>query len=165
MAKKQNIDPFEVGKWILLGSGVFLIYKTLKGLGLIKTGAEAQAEAQEQQAESTNLTIDQNTWTKIDFWKKAPKGYTTLLMPVAGANYIAKQVWDSYGTFNDNEEQMQGALKMIRYKTQYSQVADRFVTIYKEDLTLFLKAHFSATELFPVWDHLEKLPSGFVKKK
>lgn len=163
---KQKIDPIEIGKWALLGTGVFILYKTLKGLGLIKTGAAAQEQAQEEQAESTNLTIDEKDYTLINYWRKAPTGYAPTLIPMAGTDYLAKQIFNSYGgaLFDDNEEQMQGALKTLKYKTQYSWLADRFLTIYKEDLTLFLKAHFTANELYPVWRHLDNLPSGFFKK-
>jgi hypothetical protein len=29
---KQKIDPIQIGKWALLGTGVYILYKTLKGL-------------------------------------------------------------------------------------------------------------------------------------
>lgn len=170
MAKKE-IDPIQVGKWLLVGGGLFVGYKILKGLGLIKTGLEEQASTQasnqEAQAEITNLNIEDKNWTNINYYKQTPSGYNTMLMPQQGADYIAKQIWDSYGSWysDDNEEQMQGALKMIRYKTQYSQVASRFFSIYQEDLTAFLKEHFTSTELYPAWSYLDKLPTGFVKKK
>lgn len=162
---KQKIDPIEIGKWALLGTGVFILYKTLKGLGLIKTGAAAEEQAQEEQAEITNLSIDEKDYTSIYYWKKAPTGYAPTLIPMAGTDYLVNQIWDSAGTFNDNEEQMQGALKTLKFKTQYSWLADRFLTTKKQDLTLFLKNYFSANELYPVWRHLENLPTGFFKKK
>jgi hypothetical protein len=166
MPENKKVDPIEIGKWGLIIAGGFILYKTLKGLGLIKTGAAAQEEAQEEQAESTNLTIDEKEFTTINFWKKAPNGYRPTLIPMTGTDYLAKQIWDSYGSWysDDNEEQMQGALRTLKAKTQYSWLADRFLTVYKEDLTLFLKEHFTPEELYPVWRHLENLPSGFVKK-
>ena len=111
MPTKQKIDPIEIGKWALLGTGVYILYKTLKGLGLIKTGAAVQEQAQEEQAQSTNLTIDEKDFTLINYWKKAPTGYAPTLIPMAGTDYLVNQIWNSTGTFNDNEEQMQGALK------------------------------------------------------
>ena len=53
---------------------------------------------------------------------------------------------------------MQGALKSLTYKEQYSQVAAAFFNKYTEDLTSFLKAHFNESELYPVWRHIENLP-------
>ena len=162
---KQKIDPIEIGKWALLGTGVFILYKTLKGLGLIKTGSGLEEEEKEEKAESTNLTIEEKDFTLINYWKKAPVGYYATLIPMSGTDYLVNQIWNSTGTFNDNEEQMQGALRTLKYKTQYSWLADRFVTTKKEDLTLFLKNNFSANELYPVWRHIENLPTGFFKKK
>ena len=170
MAQKQKIDPFEIGKWALLIGGVYAGYQILKKLGIIKTGAEAQAEnlssEQQGQADLLNLTITEKDYTNVNFYKKpAPKGYVVALMPKQATDYLAKQIWDSYGSWysDDNEEQMQGAIKTLRYNTMYSFLADRFYSLYNEDLTLFLKEHFSTNELYPVWSYLNSLPA--YKKK
>ena len=74
-----------------------------------------------------------------------------------------KDLKDSTGILNDCEECMQGLLKQINYKTQYSFIADNFLRKYGQDLTGFLKNYFSESELFPVWQHLNNIPT--YKKK
>lgn len=153
MAKqKTNIDAIEVGKWALLIGLFYAGYKTLQKLGLINT-------EQETKEEETNAAVDEKNWAQPNFYLKKPPGNKIkVLKTSAGASGIALLIYESYGYFNDNEEQMQGALKQLTYKEQYSQVAAAFFSKYAEDLTRFLKAHFSESELYPVWQHIENLP-------
>lgn len=153
MAKqKTNIDAIEVGKWALLIGLFYAGYKTLQKLGLINT-------EQETKEEETNAAIDTKNWAQPNFYlKNPPANKLKVLKTAAAANGIALLIYESYDAFDDDEEQMQGALKQLNYKEQYSQVAAAFYSKYTEDLTRFLKAHFSESELFPVWQHIENLP-------
>ena len=153
MAKqKTNIDPIEVGKWALLIGLFYAGYKTLQKLGLINT-------EQETAEEETNAAIDRKQWAQPNFYlKKPPANKVRVLKTAEAANGIALLIYESYDAFDDDEEQMQGALKSLTYKEQYSQVADAFYSKYTQDLTNFLKAHFNESELYPVWQHIENLP-------
>jgi hypothetical protein len=152
MPKKTNIDPIEVGKWALLIGLFYAGYKTLQKLGLINT-------EQETAEEEANAAVDRKQWAQPNFYlKNPPNNKIRVLKTTAGANAIALLIYEAYDVFDDDEEQMQGALKQLTYKEQYSQVAAVFYNKYAEDLTSFLKAHFSESELYPVWQHIENLP-------
>ena len=148
---------FEYIKWALFIAVALILWRVLSKFGVI--GVKSEEEKQEDEATSINLNIEFKEWTNPNFYrKKAPKGYVVPLIPVTGADYIAKRVYDSHGIFNDDEEMMQGALKLIRYRSQYSWIADRFNTLYRADLTSWLKNYYSENELYPVWRYLENLP-------
>jgi len=152
MPKKTNIDAIEVGKWAILIGVVYAGYKILQKVGLINT-------EQETAEEETNAAVDRKQWAQPNFYlKNPPNNKVKVLKTSAGANGIALLIYEAYDTFDDDEEQMQGALKQLTYKEQYSQVAAAFYNKYTEDLTSFLKAHFNESELYPVWQHIENLP-------
>jgi hypothetical protein len=152
MPKKTNIDPIEVGKWAILIGVVYAGYKILQKVGLINT-------EQETAEEETNAAVDRKQWAQPNFYlKNPPNNKVKVLKTSAGANGIALLIYEAYDVFDDDEEQMQGALKQLTYKEQYSQVAAAFYNKYTEDLTTFLKAHFNESELYPVWQHIENLP-------
>lgn len=149
---------FEYLKWFILIAAVLVIYKILSKFGIV--GAKTEEEKQEEEAQTINLNIDFKEWTNPNFYsKKAPKGYQVALIPKVGADYIVNQIYDSVGYLNDDEEKMFAALKILRYKTQFSFVADRFRILKQKDLVAFLKDAFSTEELYPVWRYLEGLPT------
>lgn len=149
---------FEYLKWALFIAALLIIYKLLSKFGVI--GPKTEEEEQEQQAETLNLNVQFKEWTNPNFYRKnAPKGYQVVLMPIQAVDYIVNQIYDSTGVFNDDEEKMTAAINIIRYKTQYSFVADRFRILKQKDLTSFLKDAFSTEELYPVWRYLENLPT------
>ena len=86
-----------------------------------------------------------------------------MLFTKAYTDKIVKDIYDSTGFFNDCEECIKGALKNIKYKTQYSYIADKFYLKYGKDMTAFIKDAFNANELYTSWQYLESLPS--YKKK
>ena len=154
MAKtlKNGINYIETGKLVLFGAGLLILYKILKGTGIIKTGQEAAAQ-------NLNENVDFFKWSQPNFYnQQPPANKVRVLKTQSAADSIALLIYESYDAFDDDEEQMQGALKQLTYKEQYSQIAARFFALYAEDLTRFLKAHFSESELFPVWQHIENLP-------
>jgi hypothetical protein len=152
MPKKTNIDAIEVGKWAILIGVVYAGYKILQKVGLINT-------EQETAEEETNAAVDRKQWAQPNFYlKNPPNNKVKVLKTTAGANGIALLIYEAYDVFDDDEEQMQGALKQLTYKEQYSQIAAAFYNKYTEDLTSFLKAHFNESELYPVWQHIENLP-------
>jgi len=152
MAKENKIDAFEVGKWALIIGLFYAGYKTLQKLGLINT-------EQETKEEETSAAVDSKQWAQPSFYlKNPPANKIKVLKTQSAADSIAFLIYESYDAFDDDEEQMQGALKQLTYKEQYSQIAARFFALYAEDLTRFLKAHFSESELYPVWQHIENLP-------
>jgi hypothetical protein len=154
----KDAKQFEYLKWALFIAAVLIIYKILSKFGIV--GPKSEEEKQEEQAETLNLNIDFKEWTNANFYnKKAPKNYQVVLMPMQGADYVVNQIYDSVGYLNDDEEKMFAALKILRYKTQFSFVADRFRILKQKDLVGFLKDAFSTEELYPVWRYLESLPT------
>ena len=159
--QKTQINPVMIGQWIVLGAGVFAMYKLFKGLGLIQS-------QQDQEAEKLNDKVLFQDYTKPTFWKQ---------IPPAGKKVVTFSNWENWiteledstaniltsiftiGIVQDEEEKMLNLIRQIEYKCQYSFLADKFQQKYGEDMTGFLKNYFNETELYPAWKHLEKLPT------
>jgi len=52
---------------------------------------------------------------------------------------LARSVYDSFGLFDDNEEQAIAVIKSIQFQTQLSWLADIFYQLYNQDLLTFLR--------------------------
>jgi hypothetical protein len=153
--KKFNTE--QIIQYAFIGTGFYLVYTLFKGIGIIKS-------PEQQAAETANAAIDFKEWTKPNFYKQpAPAGYSIILFTQSFADKLTKDLKDSTGVINDCEECMQGILKQIKYKTQYSFLADNFFKKYGQDLTAFLKDYFNEKELYPAWKHLNEIPT--YKKK
>ena len=149
----KNINPIEVAKWGAVLLGGFLLFKVLRGTGLLP-------DKTEQKANDLNNSVTTEKWTNSNFWKlQAPAGYQSMAFTVVSTDNLITALWDSTGTFNDDEEKMQGTLRQINYKSQYSWLAYKFYEKYGKDLTGYLKDAFSAEELYPVWSYLNTLPT------
>lgn len=150
---KQSDKPFIIFQYGIYAAGLFVVYKTLKGIGLIKSG-------EQQAAQNLNNTIEFKDWTTNSFYKKAaPTGYNVILFNAAGTQKLITDIYNSAGIFNDCEECIKGSLKSIKYKTQYSWLAYNFYLKYGKDMTAYIKNYFNADELYDSWLYLENLPT------
>lgn len=86
--------------------------------------------------EAARANTSSSPWSP-DYYKSSPQG--SHLITRAVANDLAKQIWDSVGTFYDDPESGYSALKQLSYKTQISWLADVFNMNYKRDLFSWLK--------------------------
>ncbi len=117
---------------IIAGAAAGLIYfgildPLLKFLG-IKTSADSAA--------LDSAASNPNSFWSPQFWKNQRNA---IIMTRSSAESIAKNVYDAFGAFNDNEEQAIGALKALHYQTQVSFLSDVFFQLYSMDLITFLR--------------------------
>jgi hypothetical protein len=107
------------------------------------------------------VEVDPGTPWSINFWKNVP-GATVLHR--AYAVQLANTIYNSFGYFNDNEEQVKGAIKSLKFKTQLSFLAMVFYEIYNQDLLTFLRGgmwpqdRLSDNDLSELISFVNKLP-------
>lgn len=108
--------------------------------GLFKEGSEyLNLQDTEKEAEQRKIIDDEavkaassSSAFSPNFYKTAPAGAT--LVRRAEADKLAKQIWDSVGTFYDNSSQGLAAFKQMKTKSVVSWVADVFNQNYQRDL-------------------------------
>lgn len=107
------------------------------------------------------VAINPGTPWSINFWKNVP-GATVLTR--AYAVQLANTIYNSFGYFNDNEEQAKGVIKSLKFQTQLSFLSMVFYEIYKEDLLTFLRGgwypqdRLSDNDLSELISFINKLP-------
>lgn len=156
--QNKSVDPNLILTLAGVGAGGFLFYKLLQKVGLI----DSKEDTENTQA---NNEVEESKFVSPTYWQtaKAPVGYAIALIKNAEADNLAKQIEESYGYFNDDEDKVYGAVKRLKYKTQFSYLAYRFNLLYGKDLFLFLKGFLSSEELATISKFLKALPT-FVKK-
>jgi hypothetical protein len=102
----------------------------------------------------------QSFWSPL-FWKNQR---SPIILTAASAEGIARTIYDSFGVFNDYEEQAIGALKSLHYQTQVSYLAEVFFKLYSMDLITFLRGgswpqdRLSDSDVADLNSYLSKLP-------
>lgn len=81
--------------------------------------------------------IDPNSFWRPDFWRKSQNYSYTIDTPTAQA--YAKEIYDAFGAFDDNEDQAIGVFRRLRTKANLSFLADVFNQVYGQDLLTFLR--------------------------
>lgn len=74
------------------------------------------------------------------FYEQSPKG--SLLLTSATGDKLAKQLKDSVGWLNDNEQQFVDVFKQLKTKSQVSYLAYKFAKNYKLDMLTFIQNYF-----------------------
>ena len=100
----KKLDPIEIGKYALLGTGLFLIYKLFRGTGLIKTASEEADENKVKDIDAGKFEpLSPNLWKTLK--SKYPKNGIMLLKQGQTNKYIydifrsRKICLIRYGTF------------------------------------------------------------------
>ncbi|PCJ55959.1 MAG: hypothetical protein COA79_20330 [Planctomycetota bacterium] len=75
------------------------------------------------------------------------------------AKVLVKDIYDAFGFFNDDEEQIYGAVRNARTKLDLSRVAYWYYKEHKKDLHAELQAKLGEDEYKKVAAIVEKLPS------
>lgn len=78
------------------------------------------------------------------FYQLAPKG--AKLFTKAGAQKIAKQIYDAIGIIYDSPENITGAIKQCFTQSQVSFLADTFNQLYSKDLLSYLTEKLDTAE-------------------
>jgi hypothetical protein len=146
-------------------AGAIVLYKLADFLGLIKSKEQKEAEANENKLvtgasadinkvdlNNGSLALSPNYYYTIykkiqsDYkkaGKSAPKA-SSFLGPYKYAE-LATNVWDSKGTFNDQEDKLYGVFTQLQSQLQISFLSNLFYKIYKRDLLNFI-LNFTNTE-------------------
>lgn len=115
---------------LLAGGGIYLLTKGIKtATGLITKGKQQQYETG-----SVN-----NPFAFRAFFAAIPKGTKYTVLTSASANNIAKNIYDSFGFFYDDEQKFKNAVRLFKTQAQVAQVAQVFSTLYKTDLLSYVK--------------------------
>lgn len=146
-----GISPLEVVLGVVILASA---YKVGQKFGLIKTEADEKKE---------KMLGGGAKELSAGYLKTLPK--TQKYYGFAGKetpSNLAKLFYDSKGFFNDDEAKFWGALKTIKYKTQFAKVADAFFVSYKKDLLQYFDTFIDKSEMPQVLSYLEGLPSGLI---
>lgn len=135
---------------ILGGTVLYFAPKIMELLGLAKDKGDKTVDTAQYDA----------VWTPKYYKDLAAKGKIYILTQDSLKNF-AKQVYDSKGFFNDDEDKLTGVFKAINYKTQVSQLAEYFFNTYKKDLYGFMNSFLdNDTEFVPIINIVNAKPSG-----
>ena len=159
----------------------------LQTFGVVKTKKEEEQEANAIQAETGSVTQSNTVNPSNPSLALNPRYHFTIMMeyikkkgktkasaedlkkvysPFPGSNIfydvalqqIAKQIYDSKGFFNDNEEQLYDAFQKTKNQAQISYVSGIFQRDYKRDLFSFLQKFLAPDELSKVYQIIKGKP-------
>ena len=153
MAKK---DFFTTQNVITAGAVVLLIYGTkflksfFEELGLIQT---------KQGKEYDQMLSDSDSFWNGNYWKKIAPKKPVHILTEANANSLYKEIYNSFGIFDDDETRIYAAFKYyIKYKSQLSYFS--YWLQKNKDLDLLRWLH--GTNFGPVGDHLSVSEIGVI---
>lgn len=133
----KKLNPIEIGKYALLGTGLFLIYKLFRGTGLIKTASE---EADDKKVEDIDAgkfePLNPKLWQQLK--SKYPKNGVMLLKQGQTNKYIYDLFRSNVSILPANKDRIFGVFNQLKYQSQVSWIADQFQKKYNKDLNTFL---------------------------
>lgn len=139
--KSKGFDPNILLKVGVAVGGYFLIVKPLlETLGLKKSTEDKNQDA-ENEASAKVLG-----WSPLFYHDVSKKGISAVYKKASAARAIAKEIYDAWGIFNDDEEQVNDAFNKLRNWVQLSQVAEAYSNLAQADLYSDLKARLSRSE-------------------
>jgi len=117
---------------------------------------------------------EQNPWSPqyvknlID--QSSSGGYSTKLLTVSALNKFANDLYDAKGSlfsskpfFNDDEELVYAVMRSIVSKSQLSQLAGHFISMYRQDLWEYLRSFLNNEELAKVTNIVLSMKTGKIK--
>lgn len=150
---------------ILLIGGLFVAgYFVIKPI-LEKLGIKESAEDREVKQKLKEQEVKLNIWGGLPSMVKAAGNKKTLkVLTAAGADSYAKQINKSFGVFGDDEEQIYGVFRNLRFKTQVGSLVTAYFKLFKKDLLTDLKSRLSESEFATIVNIIETKPSGIENK-
>ena len=149
---KFKVDPNLLFKAGLVVAGYFVIVKPLLQYFGLKDDKDDKAAAE-------NIENFKG-WNPRYFTDVSAAKKKTTYITTAGADKIAKLIYDSFNWYNDSEEQIFGALRLlVKNQVQLSQVSYRYALMYKVDLGREIQARLSDDEFTQVVNIVNKLPA------
>ncbi len=154
MAAKQTtnkIDP----NLLLIGGGAALFYfgvmdPLLKAIGLKDDKEDKEADKELETAETSP------GWDPKYYLQNRGKGYRVLTAD--SAIFLADEIAEARGWFNDDEERIYSAFRMIGDHFQLAQVSDAYILKYRSDLYADLRNWLSEKEFLYIAVLVNKLP-------
>jgi hypothetical protein len=129
-------------KAALIGAGyLFVVRPLLKSIGVIETAEDRERKRTEQQNATGNGPFNPN------YYKSRP---VTELVTKASADAFAKKLHDAIGYIWDDEGEVYGVFRQMKYKATVSWVAERFYATYGEDLYSYLSRNMNSDEMAQV---------------
>jgi hypothetical protein len=95
-------------------------------------------------------SLDQyDGWWSTEFWKKGNNGAGEKNYILQGDSTLmnwANSIYNSVGTFNDNEQTMYGVIRNVPDGVALSQLSDKFQNKWNRDLKDYVSNHFGEKE-------------------
>ena len=150
---------------ILLIGGLFIAgYFIIKPI-LEKLGIKESAEEKETKQKLKEQEVKLNIWGGLPTMVKAAGNKKTIkVLTVAGADSYATQINKAFSVFGDDEEQIFGVFRNLRYKTQVGSLVTAYFKLFKKDLLSELKSRLSENEFNTIVNIIETKPSGIENK-
>ncbi len=120
--------------------------KILKALGLTKDGDDKDAEA-----------LASAPYWNQNYIANAPNGYKTIA--AAAGQQLTSQLLNAAGTFNDNEEQIYNAFRVLPTKSCVTSLAYWFSHYTNQDLIYWLVDVLNASELSKIKTIIDGKPN------
>lgn len=117
--------------WVAIAAGaIYLATRGVKKVSeLVSSGVQNKFETGSKE----------NPFAWRAFFAAIPKGMSYTVLTGASADAIAKQIYDSFGFFSDDENKFKDAFRKFKTQAQIAQVARLFSQKYGKDLLEFIK--------------------------
>lgn len=128
----------KVVTWSLgIGAGYFLVLKPImQKVGIVKTSEDKEREKIQE-----TLGTSQTSPFNPNYYKTVKNA---MLITRASAEAIAKRIYDAKSWYNDDEDAVFAALRVLKTKAALSFVAETFYRKYNADLYQFLVRNFES---------------------
>ncbi len=130
------------------GLVLFIIYRIMGKIGLVKS-----AESEKKDESIYNLR------TMKEFNPNYYKNRSFAALGKGVSDSYAKDIKKSLGLITDNEELIYSTFAQLKNKTNISEIAESFKSMYKKDLRSFLLSYLSKNEMQKLNDIINKLPN------
>lgn len=132
MAEKKQIDP----NLLLIGAGGLLLYFGVVKPILETVGLKDSAEDKEN-ANEVEKAVKLSAWSPNYYLNNKAKYSRTI--DEASAQFLADEINESWSWYDDDEQRIFAAFRMMRSKYELSMVAFFYSQKYKQDLLTRLK--------------------------
>lgn len=154
--KNVKIPPQIVAYALISIIVLWIVYQLMKKVGLISD----QVTRKKDKTIAANVqSIEQIPFWNPSLYQNSNYGYA-VLMPNDTIKSWAKDIHDSFGWFNDDEEQVYNVFRKLTNQIILSQLSDAYSKLYSSDLLGDLKNYFDDKELSYLYTIISNKPIG-----
>lgn len=135
--------------WYVFGG--IIVVLALRNWGVLPKGKTNAEKIIEQRRDEV---LNNGSIWSYDFWTKYPAKNLTQSV----AEELAERIDDAFGYFDDDEAEIEGVFRSLKYQTQVSQIAYYYNKEYKRDLHSDLIDTLSQDEMGAVYDIISSKP-------